>query len=109
MQALPLCRWCSAAPSAYEPGKGSAWQDAWNLHGSGDDKGHDTDGDKGHDVTQSQYKDGTKYQAGQVVTNDGKLYRCKSFPYTDWCSMAAWAHEPGKGRAWQQAWEECKQ
>jgi len=42
------------------------------------------------------------------VSNNGKLYRCKPFPYTNWCSMAAWAYEPGKGTAWDQAWEEHK-
>ncbi|WP_269765187.1 hypothetical protein [Burkholderia ubonensis] len=43
------------------------------------------------------------------MSNNGKLYRCKPFPYTNWCSMAAWAYEPGKGTAWDQAWEVHKE
>ncbi|WP_414448994.1 glycosyl hydrolase family 18 protein [Burkholderia sp. 22PA0099] len=55
--------------------------------------------------THPQYKEGTRYAAGDIVSNRGALYRCKPFPYTNWCSMAAWAYEPGKGSAWAQAWD----
>ncbi|WP_304523947.1 glycosyl hydrolase family 18 protein [Cupriavidus sp. UME77] len=121
---FPNSGWCSGAPSAYEPGKGFAWNDAWTLRGDdgnsagsggngasggsggasgGNGAGGSTGGEAGNE--HAQYKEGTKYNAGDVVANNGKLYRCKPFPYTNWCSMAAWAYEPGKGTAWEQAWE----
>ncbi len=52
------------------------------------------------------YKEGTPYRAGDIVTNNGKNYRCKPHPFTDWCAGAAWAYAPGTGSAWTQAWEE---
>jgi chitodextrinase len=51
-----------------------------------------------------QYVAGDKYESGNVVRNGNKLYRCKP-GVSAWCSGAAWAYEPGKGSAWQQAWE----
>ncbi|MBB5390554.1 MULTISPECIES: glycosyl hydrolase family 18 protein [unclassified Herbaspirillum] len=107
---FPYSGWCSAAPSAYEPGKGFAWTDAWTVYGGESSGGKEDDtGGKTDDGKHSPYKEGTKYAPGQVVANNGKLYRCKPFPYANWCSMAAWAYEPGKGSAWNQAWEEYKQ
>ncbi|KUE79398.1 chitinase [Aeromonas schubertii] len=50
------------------------------------------------------YKEGTPYKAGEWVSNDGAIYECKPHPYTGWCAGAAWAYEPGKGTAWQDAW-----
>nr|WP_107311062.1 glycosyl hydrolase family 18 protein [Burkholderia metallica] len=102
---FPFSGWCSGSPAAYEPGKGFAWSDAWTLYG--DDTGGSSGGG-GESDDGPQYKEGTQYKAGDIVSNQGKLYRCKSFPYTNWCSMAAWAYEPGKGSAWEQAWEEYK-
>lgn len=54
------------------------------------------------------YKEGTAYNAGDIVTNNGKAYKCKPHPYTSWCSGAAWAYAPGVGTAWEQAWDEVK-
>nr|WP_159466493.1 M60 family metallopeptidase [Scandinavium goeteborgense] len=51
------------------------------------------------------YKEGTPYSAGDVVTNKGNLYQCKPWPYTGWCAGAAWAYAPGVGQHWQQAWD----
>ena len=49
------------------------------------------------------------YKAGTRVlqSKDGKVYTCKPFPYSGWCSQ--WAatathYEPGVGSAWQDAW-----
>ncbi|WP_330997219.1 glycosyl hydrolase family 18 protein [Burkholderia stagnalis] len=131
---FPYSGWCSGAPTAYEPGKGFAWNDAWTLYGddeggggngggeggngggngggeggNGGGEGGNGGGEGGNGGDHPQYKEGTKYNAGDIVSNNGKLYRCKPFPYTNWCSMAAWAYEPGKGTAWDQAWEEHKE
>ncbi|QGH62015.1 fibronectin type III domain-containing protein [Serratia proteamaculans] len=54
------------------------------------------------------YKEGTTYQAGDIVKNKGELYQCKPWPYTSWCAGAAWAYEPGAGQHWAQAWNAYK-
>jgi chitin-binding protein len=51
------------------------------------------------------YKAGTKYEAGDKVSNGGSVYQCKPFPYSGWCSQAPAAYEPGAGYAWGDAWE----
>jgi chitinase len=55
--------------------------------------------------TNPPYREGTAYKGGEVVTNLGKLYRCKPFPYSGWCGQAAWAYEPGRGLYWADAWD----
>ena len=52
------------------------------------------------------YTEGTPYKDGDIVSNNGKNYKCKPWPYTAWCAGAAWAYAPGKGTAWGDAWEE---
>lgn len=54
------------------------------------------------------YKEGTAYNAGDIVTNNNKTYKCKPHPFTAWCAGAAWAYAPGVGTAWDQAWDEVK-
>lgn len=54
------------------------------------------------------YKEGTAYKAGDIVTNNGKNYKCKPQPFTPWCAGAAWAYAPGTGTAWGQAWDDVK-
>ncbi len=54
------------------------------------------------------YKEGTPYKDGDVVSNNGKNYKCKPHPYTAWCAGAAWAYAPGSGTAWEQAWDEVQ-
>jgi len=51
------------------------------------------------------YQEGAPYNAGDIVSKDGKHYRCKPHPYTPWCRGAAWAYAPKTGTAWDQAWE----
>lgn len=109
---FPYSGWCSGAPSAYEPGKGFAWSDAWTLMGEGGGNGGGEgggegggNGGEGGGGNHPAYQEGTPYNAGDIVSNDGKLYRCKPAPFSGWCSMAKWAYEPGKGSAWDQAWE----
>ncbi|WP_294738131.1 lytic polysaccharide monooxygenase [uncultured Pseudomonas sp.] len=52
------------------------------------------------------YVPGGSYTAGQVVTNNGKNYRCKPFPYSGWCSQAPAYYAPGTGSHWGDAWDE---
>ena len=54
------------------------------------------------------YKEGTAYKDGDIVTNNGKNYKCKPHPYTAWCAGSAWAYAPGSGTAWRQAWDEVQ-
>ncbi|WMS85922.1 N-acetylglucosamine-binding protein GbpA [Pleionea litopenaei] len=56
------------------------------------------------------YPDGlSNYDAGtQVLAKDGKIYQCKPFPYSGWCSIYSPsnnAYEPGAGAYWQDAWD----
>lgn len=47
----------------------------------------------------SSYKAGTR-----VLARNGKVYECKPFPYSGWCTIPAWQYEPGAGPNWQDAW-----
>jgi len=52
----------------------------------------------------AQYKAGTRV----LQSKDGKVYTCKPFPYSGWCtqwSAASTAYEPGVGSSWKDAWE----
>lgn len=53
------------------------------------------------------YPDGiSNYKAGTIVLGfNQKRYQCKPFPYSGWCSQSPTYYEPGKGLAWQQAWD----
>ncbi|MDA9557110.1 polysaccharide deacetylase family protein [Vibrio sp.] len=53
-----------------------------------------------------QYAEGTQYQAGDRVTNNGDAFECKPWPYSDWCSGAAHSYEPGVGTSWEAAWDQ---
>lgn len=53
----------------------------------------------------TQYQAGTNYSAGDVVTNNGQTYQCKSWPYNLWCGATPSAYEPGVGYSWQTAWD----
>ncbi|WP_094711669.1 N-acetylglucosamine-binding protein GbpA [Hahella sp. CCB-MM4] len=51
----------------------------------------------------SLYKEGTR-----VLARDGKVYRCKPFPYSGWCTIYspnANHYEPGVGAYWRDAWD----
>ncbi|WP_326490339.1 glycoside hydrolase family 19 protein [Shewanella sp. AS16] len=54
--------------------------------------------------TYPAYVAGTQYLAGDRVSAAGGNYECKPYPYSGWCSAAAWAYGPGTGSAWQDAW-----
>lgn len=47
----------------------------------------------------SLYKAGTK-----VLGSDGKIYQCKPFPYSGWCTINAHQYTPGTGSNWSDAW-----
>ncbi len=64
-----------------------------------------TDDSGGGSCNSPQYLAGTQYQAGDIVRNVGRKYRCE---IAGWCSStAAWAYEPGVGTHWQQAWADA--
>ncbi|KAL7522752.1 hypothetical protein ACHAWX_007410 [Stephanocyclus meneghinianus] len=49
------------------------------------------------------------YAHGDVVSNDHKNYKCKPYPYTDWCNSDK--YEPGVSMHWALAWDlvnDCK-
>ncbi|MFC5473795.1 glycosyl hydrolase family 18 protein [Paraherbaspirillum soli] len=60
--------------------------------------------DNGGGSDHAAYQAGANYQAGDVVSNDGKLYECKPWPATGWCSQSPAHYEPGKGSHWADAW-----
>lgn len=59
---------------------------------------------------QYSFPEGLKsYTAGTRVLQpkNGKIYQCKPFPYSGWCSQwasTATQYEPGVGSHWQEAW-----
>ncbi len=56
----------------------------------------------------SAYPDGVgNYSPGEVVyvAETGRFYRVKPFPYSGWANQHVDAYMPGKGYAWQDAWE----
>ena len=59
---------------------------------------------------QFSFPEGLKsYTAGTRVLQpkNGKIYQCKPFPYSGWCSQwssTATQYEPGIGSHWQEAW-----
>lgn len=52
------------------------------------------------------YPDGiSTYDAGTIVMgSDQKRYQCKPWPASGWCKQSPFYYEPGKGLAWQDAW-----
>jgi len=46
----------------------------------------------------------TTYQAGDVVRVETKRFKCKGFPFTNWCSRPG--YEPLVGDFWREAWDE---
>ena len=51
-----------------------------------------------------QYQAGATYKPGDKVTNGGKTYECKIWPYGGWCSQSPAHYAPGKGSHWRDAW-----
>ncbi|MGE8674208.1 MAG: PKD domain-containing protein, partial [Achromobacter kerstersii] len=75
----------------------------------GGNTGGGTDGgNTGGAGTYPAYKEGTTYAAGDKVSNGGKNYQCKIWPYTAWCSTSPFHYAPGKGLNWDQAWDLIK-
>lgn len=52
------------------------------------------------------YPDNIKnYKAGtKVLGSDKKIYQCKPFPYTGWCTIHAPQYTPATGSHWRDAW-----
>src|SRR6266511_70166 len=57
-----------------------------------------------HALTCTSYPQWTvkTYSGGDRVQNNGSAYECKPFPYSGWCSQAA--YEPGASPYWADAW-----
>jgi len=60
--------------------------------------------DEGTSGSYAAWSANSKYSAGDIVNNHGKLFQCKPFPYSGWCNSAASYYEPGVGLAWADAW-----
>lgn len=58
----------------------------------------------GEDTSYPAWSANSKYNAGDIVNNHGKLFQCKPFPYSGWCNSAPTYYEPGAGLAWAEAW-----
>jgi len=94
----PYSGWCNGASWAYEPGNGAYWMDAWT------DLGPCAEESLATCETTDPYLAGSSYGPGNQVAYDGIRYECKPWPYSGWCSGAAWAYAPGQGMYWQDAW-----
>ncbi|MFX2610392.1 glycoside hydrolase family 19 protein [Enterobacter mori] len=60
--------------------------------------------DEGSSGDYAAWSANSKYKAGDIVNNHGKLFQCKPFPYSGWCNNAPAYYEPGAGLAWSEAW-----
>ncbi|WP_410376082.1 glycoside hydrolase family 19 protein, partial [Enterobacter sp. CPE_E222] len=60
--------------------------------------------DEGTSGSYAAWSANSKYKAGDIVNNHGKLFQCKPFPYSGWCNTAPAYYEPGAGLAWSDAW-----
>ncbi len=89
------------------------WDTPWELEEEGDGITPPTTDENPPPPTNPPVEDseyppyvaGTKYKGGDIVFDDGQLYRCKVGVTEPWCSGAPWAYEPGKGTSWTDAWE----
>jgi chitin-binding protein len=79
------------------------FQEAKSLNLTGDAAEHDFDFVFPEGV--KQYKAGTKV----LQPKNDKVYECKPFPFSGWCSQyapTANGFEPGVGSNWADAWTE---
>ncbi|HHU4046293.1 TPA: glycoside hydrolase family 19 protein [Enterobacter cloacae] len=60
--------------------------------------------DEGTSGSYPAWSANSKYSAGDIVNNHGKLFQCKPFPYSGWCNNAPMYYELGAGLAWSEAW-----
>ena len=60
--------------------------------------------DEGTSGSYPAWSANSKYSAGDIVNNHGKLFQCKPFPYSGWCNNSPTYYEPGAGLAWAEAW-----
>jgi hypothetical protein len=74
----------------------------------GNEGGNNGGNDGVTDGSVQAYKAGTAYKPLERVTNLGKVYECKPWPYTNWCGQSPFHYEPGKGLYWSQAWNLIK-
>jgi len=105
----PASGWCAQA--GYEPGTGSAWQQAWTLEGS-------CDITKTFSPTASPvsslpnqggcpvaYAKEVPYVAGDLVSKSGMVFKCNGYPLSLFCAQSG--YEPlikDYGDAYKLAW-----
>lgn len=93
-----------------QTGGGNGGTDGGTSGGNGGTDGNTgggnggTDGGNGQAGKYPNYKEGSTYAGGDKVTNGGKNYECKGWPFTAWCSQSPLHYAPGKGLNWDQAW-----
>ena len=52
--------------------------------------------DEGTSGSYPAWSANSKYSAGDIVNNHGKLFQCKPFPYSGWCNNAPMYYEPAQ-------------
>lgn len=98
----PFTAWCNRSDpqgvTAYAPGTGFAWREAWTFVAAGSPPPLPT--------AVLVYPSGKEsYGPGTVVKGkDGRGYQCRPFPNSGWCGGSELYYGPGTGIAWQDAW-----
>jgi len=96
-KAWPYSEW-AGSNSTYQPPTGMAWTHAWSEVGICSSIPDYTDCS---DLYEWEIK---SYEAGHLIVADNYIYKCKPWPYCDWCGSAP-TFEPNEGDNWQMAWD----
>jgi len=95
--------------SGYEPGSGTAWEQAWKLEGSCTGTITPTSSPVSSLPNQGgcpvAYSKGATYVAGDLVSKSGMVFQCKTYPMSLFCSQEG--YEPlttAHGEAYKLAW-----
>nr|WP_318382877.1 glycoside hydrolase family 19 protein [uncultured Enterobacter sp.] len=62
----------------------------------------DDEGDQ--NIVYPSWSSSHQWNSGDIVNNNGALYKCKPFPEGVWCNIAPEYYAPGTGIAWADAW-----
>ena len=96
-----VAAWCSGAAWAYEPGVGTAWQQAWTLvdgtqnagqdsGGSGNSNAGNNNGDSNPSSDSGTWSSSTVYTQGQQVTFNGKIWEAQWWVQGEEPGSQAW-------------------